>query len=91
MHGFAFARKKYVTLDFPGASNTAALGINDRGEIVGWYVPSGQLYSQAFIYSDGQYNTVFVHGKPSISVNAVNNLGHIYGDILGTFVGKNSH
>lgn len=92
MHGFAYANGNFVTLNFPGADATDALGINDSGEIVGWYLPSGQSYSQGFILSNGQYNTVMVNGKPSISVDAVNNLGHIYGDVLGSsFIGKNCH
>lgn len=92
MHGFAFAKGTFASVDFPGASNTAALGINDAGEIVGWYLPTGSTYSQGFIYSGGKFSTIVVNGKPSISVDAVNNFGHIYGDAYGTsFIGKNCH
>lgn len=92
MHGFAYSGGTYASLDFPGASDTDALGVNDAGQIVGWYVPAGSSYSQGFIYSGGQYSTVLVNGTPSISVDAINNLGHIYGDITGkSFIGKNCH
>lgn len=77
MHGFVYNAGSYVTLNFPGASNTDALGINDASQIVGWYVPSGSSSSQGFIYSNGHYRTVLVNGTPSISVDAINKLGHI--------------
>ena len=92
MHGFLYHGGAYATLNFPGASNTDALGINDAGQIVGWYLPSGSSVSQGFVYSNGQYSTILVNGVPSISVDAINNLGHIYGDALGkSFIGKNCH
>ena len=43
-HGFAMRRGKYITLDFPGARDTFALGINDTGQIVGSYTVNGTTY-----------------------------------------------
>ncbi len=92
LHGFLYHAGTYVSLNFPGAFGTSALGINDAGQIVGWYVLRGTYGSRGFIYSNGQYSTVLVNGAPSISVNAVNNLGHIYGDVVGkSFIGRNCH
>lgn len=36
-HGFLLRDGAYTTIDFPGAGNTVAFGINDAGEIVGGY------------------------------------------------------
>jgi uncharacterized membrane protein len=44
IHGFAFLQGlngPVTSVDFPGAPQTAALGINDRGQIVGAYENSG--------------------------------------------------
>jgi len=37
LHGFLLQRGKYIAIDFPGSTNTSALGINDDGTIVGGY------------------------------------------------------
>jgi probable HAF family extracellular repeat protein len=47
----------YTTLDVPGATGaTVAQGINDAGQIVGWFQdPSG---NHGFLYSGGTYATL---------------------------------
>jgi hypothetical protein len=50
LHGFLLAKGSsgpFTPIDFPGAPNTVAFGINDRGQIVGVYenpdaAPDGQ-------------------------------------------------
>jgi uncharacterized membrane protein len=37
LHGFLLHQGKYISIDFPGSTNTAVLAINDDGQIVGWY------------------------------------------------------
>jgi hypothetical protein len=40
LHGFLLAKGPsgpFTPIDFPGAPNTVAFGINDRGQIVGTY------------------------------------------------------
>ena len=37
LHAFVYADAAFTTLDFPGASDTTAFGINDKGEVVGTY------------------------------------------------------
>jgi uncharacterized membrane protein len=36
--GFFYSNGVYTTLDYPGATQTVAQGINDLGQIVGYYV-----------------------------------------------------
>ena len=40
----------YYVFDFPGGINSGALGINDSGEIVGFYSPAGKP-SEQLLYS----------------------------------------
>jgi probable HAF family extracellular repeat protein len=43
-HGFVRARGRYVSLDYPGATATFAMGINNAGQIVGFYTFDYQTY-----------------------------------------------
>jgi hypothetical protein len=36
-HGYLYRKGVFLTLDYPGASNTDAFGINNTGSIVGTY------------------------------------------------------
>ena len=43
-HGFLYDNGKYITLDDPvGVIGTLAFGINNSGEIVGWYTGANNL------------------------------------------------
>jgi hypothetical protein len=37
-HGFLWFRNNFISIDFPGAHSTVAVGINNRGHVVGTYV-----------------------------------------------------
>jgi hypothetical protein len=39
-HGFLLSGGNLETIDVPGASTTAVVGINAEGDIVGWYIDS---------------------------------------------------
>jgi hypothetical protein len=79
-------------VNVPGASNTAIVGVNDWGSMVGWYLPNGSSTSRGFLYKNGTFSTVYFAGKPSFSVDGINSLGHIYGSGSGTsFIGKACH
>ncbi len=92
-HGFLYSGGTYVTLDDPSASlqgaleGTLATGINDLGQIVGYYyVDEGNntnVYS--FLYNGGSYVTV---ADPSANLggpgagtlaNGINDAGQIVG------------
>src|SRR5437660_12842098 len=77
----------YTTLDDPlagaNAAGTAANGINDTGQIVGWYEDgSGGLHS--FLYSGGIYTTLddpLATSGPNAGTEAdgINGAGQIVG------------
>jgi probable HAF family extracellular repeat protein len=62
-HGFIYSRGIYTTLDDPLAvspsfsNGTVALGINDKGQIVGYYFDSSS-HENGFLYSGGKYTTL---------------------------------
>lgn len=58
-HGFLLNKGVYTVLDFPGATATTALGIDDGGKVYGSYVtdtPQPQIHH--FSYQGGRYTTV---------------------------------
>jgi probable HAF family extracellular repeat protein len=42
--GFLYQDQTLQTLAFPGASKTIATGVNDAGEVVGWFLDSNDTY-----------------------------------------------
>src|SRR5262249_58478693 len=61
-------------------NGTAALGINDRGQIVGLYITGGGLSVHGFLLSGGTYTTV---DDPLATISSqalgINNAGQIVG------------
>lgn len=43
-HGFIFLNGRFTRFDFPGASATAILGVNDLGDFVGTYFKANQIH-----------------------------------------------
>jgi Cu/Zn superoxide dismutase len=82
----AYYHGKFRTLDFPGASATQALGVNDHNEVVGDYtVGSGTTATMhGFTWTpDGGFATVDdPHGAGTTTINGVNNEG----DLVGFYV-----
>ena len=75
--GFTFS-----TIDVPGASSTEALGINNAGQIVGFFkdnIGSGQ---HGFLYDRGTFTTIDVPGAAATIPFGINNAGQIVGDFV---------
>ena len=61
--GFSYNNGIYTPIIVPGSSYTAAIGINNFGQIVGDYSPSGGgPVSYGFSYIDGAYTSTNVPG-----------------------------
>jgi probable HAF family extracellular repeat protein len=67
-----------VTLNYPGAYETAPSAINDSGMIVGFYEVSGQLPG-GFIYSNGQWATLNYPNSTNTLLVGISNAGRIIG------------
>ena len=73
-HGFVLSDGQYTTIDVPGAADTAALGINDAGQIVGEYTGG-----HGFLLSNGNYTQLDMAGATSTTARAINNAAQIVG------------
>jgi uncharacterized membrane protein len=85
-HGFLYDDGKFSSIDFPGADGTVVNGINNEGDIVGFFygAPAGGMTTSGFIKkNDRAFRVVDVPfpGTISTSVNGINNDG----DMVGTF------
>ncbi|HUB51097.1 MAG TPA: hypothetical protein VL986_02940 [Terracidiphilus sp.] len=83
-HGFLYTSRngKVTLLDYPGAVDTYAWGINDFGEVVGWYeVPdsSGNLFYHGFKWANGHFSELTYPGSGDTYATGNNNWGAIVG------------
>ena len=90
-HGFVKSSSGIVTFDVPGADGTAGIGINNRGEITGFYynlLPDSYT-ANGYILRNGRFVTVNILGSTICGMTRINDHGElsgIYVDTLG-----NSH
>ena len=68
----------FATIDFPGAANTWAHGVNDAGQIVGSYDDSTGFSHGFFLPSDTAFTTVDA-GQCGTQAEGINNSGQIVG------------
>ncbi len=71
----------FATVDFPGAANTWAHGVNDAGQIVGSYDDSTGFSHGFFLPSDNAFATVDA-GQCGTQAEGINNSGQIVGGYL---------
>ena len=67
-----------TTLDVPGAILTQANGINDSGQIVGYYYDAAS-YQHGFLLDQGSYTTLDVPGSYGTYAHGINAAGQIVG------------
>ena len=82
-HGFLFSNGAVTTLDFPGASDTVAFGINESGTVAGYWdiVDSGLnvIAYHGFTWSGGQFTQVDFPGATDTGVLGINARGDLVG------------
>jgi YVTN family beta-propeller protein/probable HAF family extracellular repeat protein len=81
--------QQFITVSYPGSTNTYPSVINNRGEIVGYYSDSGGVY-HGFTLLNGQYATLNVPGAADSFASGINDLGEIVGAYIQT-AGGNQH
>jgi probable HAF family extracellular repeat protein len=72
---------KLTALSFPGATVTEALGLNNLGQVVGFYNDAAGN-PHGFIYSGGVFTALDDPGPTQTTVNGINNFGQIVGFAL---------
>ena len=72
---------RFITLAFPGAAMTQALGVNDSDEVVGAYTTgSGNAaVTHGFVWRHGTFTTVDIPGASSTTINGVNDENDLVG------------
>jgi probable HAF family extracellular repeat protein len=76
---------EYISIDYPGAYSTTASGINDRGQIVGYYTvevtppPNPVNRTHGFVYYKGAFTTLDYPGALDTWASAINDNGQIVG------------
>jgi uncharacterized membrane protein len=68
----------FTTIDVPGASSTHAAGINDSGQIVGYFVDATGTHG-FFLDVGGSLTTIDVPGASDTFALGINNSGQIVG------------
>jgi len=76
---------KYAQLDYPGASSSTAMAINNSNVVVGWYTDSAGLY-HGFKYANGAYTAINVPNSYETQALGINDLG----DIVGAYAQPNA-
>ena len=79
----AGAENRFTLIDYPGASNTQAWGINSRGDIVGYYVGADNN-NHGFLLNGGHYTTIDYPGAAVTLVNGINPQGDVVGEFGAT-------
>ena len=74
-HGFLWDGKTLTPLDYPGAVATAALGINNAGAVVGYYISNT---FHGFKWSNGTFTTIDVPNHATV-LTGINNRDFIDG------------
>jgi len=93
-HGFLLHEGVVTTLDFPTASETLALGINEAGTVVGFWnirdADGNLLAVHGFIWKDSTFSQIDFPGAAATYLYGINARGDIVGewdsDIFGTIV-----
>ena len=85
--GFSLSGTSFTILNVPGAysipgtNSTVATGINDVGQIVGYYRDGTTFDYRGFVYTAGTFSVLDFPGG-STSLSGINNSGQIVGDSL---------
>ncbi len=77
LHGFLLSGGEFTSIDFPGASATGALGINPRGDIVGFHRTAGVVHG--FLLSRGEFTSIDPPGSTFTQAFKINPRGDIVG------------
>ena len=76
--GLALAGNTYTTIDFPGATDTWATGVNKKGDLVGYYYVAPDTTLHGFLLSGGTFMTIDVPGAAT-QIFGINDDGLIIG------------
>ena len=85
-HGFLWSGQGFATLDDPSAGrylSTTVTGINDLGDIVGWFDNPATNQVTSFIYRKGQFFDFTAQGRATFA-SGINDAGTVVGWVNGS-------
>ena len=74
--GFVYASGKFTAVNFPKSNGTQAIGINDKGDVVGLYLDSSSV-QHGFVKKGTKYRSIDVTGGSNTEAWGINNSGQI--------------
>ena len=74
--GFVYAGGKFININFPKSNGTEAMGINDKGDVVGFYLDSAST-QHGFVKKGAKYTSFDVSGDTTTTPWGINNNGQI--------------
>jgi hypothetical protein len=77
-HGIVVYNSSSAIVNYPGASDTFAMGINKWGSVVGFYLDSSRNY-QGYELKNGKYTRIHYPGSLTTIVTSINDNGVIVG------------
>jgi probable HAF family extracellular repeat protein len=80
VHSFVSDTVNYTPLDFPGATETLAVSINDSGDVVGFFLDASNV-AHGFKWSGGTFTEIAVPGT-DVVIYGINNNGFIFGSLV---------
>ena len=80
---FSALASTFTTIDIPGATVIQAFGINNRGQIVGRYIPVGGRFLRSYVLDHGTFTTIDAPGAGSAGtvLSGINDRGDIVGNV----------
>jgi probable HAF family extracellular repeat protein len=82
-HGFFLHKGAVTTLDFPGASDTYPMGINDSGTVVGYWdlldADGNTLAYHGFVWKNGSFDEMNFPGSGDSAILGINARGDLVG------------
>ncbi|MBA3915627.1 MAG: hypothetical protein H0X25_17575 [Acidobacteriales bacterium] len=77
---FALGQGTYTQIDYPGGTCTAIFGINNSGDVVGYYAANSAYHG--FLLSKGSYTTIDYPGAPDTYLLGINDQGQVVGEAV---------
>jgi hypothetical protein len=74
--GFVYSGGKFTAVNVPKSNGTQAIGINDKGDVVGLYLDSSNV-QHGYVKTGAKYKSIDVTGGTSTQAWGINNSGQI--------------
>lgn len=87
--GFVYSGGKFTAINFPKSNGTQAMGINDKGDVVGLYLDSSNA-QHGFVKKGTKYTSIDVSGGTNTEAWGINDSGQITVFALGSTGGYES-